>query len=116
MTTTHIIILFVCRFMARTESSSKKYGIITYHTNENMGDYNLHEQFVNPIFMLITILLILFSLFMLSTFILLSCSSLRPHCTKCQKFTKRRCSLVWNIYYIILYIIILAHWLLYVSK
>lgn len=93
------IILIVACIIVTIESETKKYGIITYHTKENMGDYDLYEQFANPIFMLITILLILFSLFMLSTFILLSCSCLRPHCTKCQKLTKRhcRCSLVWNI-------------------
>mmetsp|Transcript_66627 Transcript_66627/g.59775 ORF Transcript_66627/g.59775 Transcript_66627/m.59775 type:complete len:115 (+) Transcript_66627:101-445(+) len=71
--------------------ASKKYGIITYHTNDNLGDKDLYEQFGNPIFMLISIILILFSSFMLVTIILLSCSCLRPHCSKCQKFTKRRC-------------------------
>ena len=74
--------------------ASKKYGLVTYHTQKNMGDEDVYEQFGNPIFMLITILLALFSTFMLITCILLSCSCLRPHITHCQKFTKKHCSFV----------------------
>ena len=80
--------------LVNASEASEYYGVITYHTKNNLGDVDVYEQFFNPIFMLITVILVLFSSSMLALCTLLSCSCLRPQFTKCQKCTKKRCSFV----------------------
>merc|ERR1719229_467161 len=71
--------------------TSKYYSIVTYHVKQgdDLGDGTILNQLWNPIFILITILLILFTLFMLALCILMTCSCLRPQFTKFQKLARR---------------------------
>eukprot|EP00483_Globobulimina_turgida_P011513 UN11535 len=68
---------------------SEKYGIITYHVGTNLGDKDTISQFINPVFILVTILLITFTSFMLALCTLLSFSHLNPHCNKWGKSIKK---------------------------
>eukprot|EP00483_Globobulimina_turgida_P013096 UN13120 len=64
--------------------------IETYHVSNNLGDESLLVQFFNPVFFLITLLLLIFSSIMLAICSLLLYSFMRPHCAKMSKL-KRKC-------------------------
>eukprot|EP01083_Nonionella_stella_P010651 30291_1 len=72
-------------------ATTNRYGIITYHVENNLGDESLITQFVNPVFRLVTTLLFVFSSFMVALCTLLSCSRAAPHFRKCRKWMKKRC-------------------------
>ena len=88
------IMIFLFHIFDLTNGRSELYGIVTYHIDTNLGDTSLSKQFWNPIFILITILLIAFSSFMMSIFILLLCAVLTPHCKQLKRSIRRNCSLV----------------------
>jgi len=69
-----------------------KYYVKTYHVKNNYGNADIISQFVNPVFLLITILLIVFSALMLMLCGLLTCTLLKPRFNKVHKFAKKWCS------------------------
>ena len=85
--------------MGNTNSNATASGVFaieTYHVPTNLGDEDIEEQFFNPVFCMVTILCIIFLIFMLLLCLLLTTTFLRPHCSRFNKYSQSLVTLIFE--------------------